>query len=59
MKKSRGRPKKAAEDKQTESFLIKLTESEMNLIKKAVGDRKLSTWAREALIRAAKRTLKN
>ena len=58
MAKKVGRPKKPQSDKQTKSFLIKVTASEYELIKKAIGDGKLSTWARETLLRAAKRQSK-
>ena len=52
----RGPKPKAEHEKQTKSFLLKMTQSEYDLVKSA-ADGKLATWARETLLRAAKRRL--
>lgn len=49
-----GRPKLADSEKRKPAFLLKLTDAEFALIRQAAGD-KVSTWAREVLLRAAKR----
>lgn len=41
-------------EKRHPRFLVKLNDAEYDLIQKAAGD-KISTWARETLLRAAKR----
>jgi hypothetical protein len=51
-----GRPRLPDSEKRKPAFLIKLSDAEHELIKKAVGG-KVSTWARETLLRAAKRLL--
>lgn len=53
-KKVIGRPKLDPSDKRQPRFLVKLNDAEYELIQKAAGD-KVSTWARETLLRAAKR----
>jgi hypothetical protein len=54
----RGRPPKAPEDLKSTSIRIPLTESELAEIKRAAKarDAKPITWARETILRAAKRT---
>jgi hypothetical protein len=49
-----GRPTLPDSEKRKPAFLLKLTDAEHDLIKKAAGG-KVSTWARETLLRAAKR----
>lgn len=59
MKKRRvGRPILPDSEKRKPAFLIKLTDAEHDTIKRAVGDGKVTTWAREVLLRAAKRRVK-
>jgi hypothetical protein len=53
-----GRPKLAAADKRQPRFLVKLNDAEYELIQQAAGP-KVSTWARETLLRAAKRARQN
>jgi hypothetical protein len=50
-----GRPKLDPSEKRQPRFLVKLNDAEYDLIQKAAGD-KVSTWARETLLRAAKRS---
>jgi len=54
---SRGRPPKAPEDRRTNGLRIPLTDVEREIVENAAqGDgEKPITWAREALLRAAKR----
>ncbi len=56
----RGRPPKAPEDRKTAAMLLPLTEAERDEIRAAaVADgAKPVTWARNVLLRAAKRRLK-
>jgi len=54
MTESRGRPKMKAKDRREIRFQIRLSASELAQIERAAGG-KPSTWARETLIRAAKR----
>lgn len=56
-----GRPPKKTEDKRTEGMKIPLSESEKDLIKNAAAadESKPVTWARDILIFAAKRRMKN
>lgn len=53
----RGRPKKAPEDRKTASMKIPLADGEKELIETAARatSEKPVTWAREVLLRAAKR----
>jgi hypothetical protein len=53
----RGRPPKSPEDRKSTSIRIPLTEAEKEAIELAAKSRKAKpiTWAREALLRAAKR----
>ena len=53
-KTGRGRPALPDNEKRKPAFLLKLSDAEYELIKQAAGD-KVSTWARETLLRAAKR----
>jgi hypothetical protein len=53
----RGRPPVPESEKRKPAFLLKLNDAEHELIKRAAGG-KISTWARETLLRAAKRLLK-
>ena len=52
-----GRPPKAPEDRRTESMKLPLSAEEKSLIERAAegDDAKPVTWARETLLRAAKR----
>ncbi len=56
----RGRPPKAPDERRTDSMKIPLTAEEKESIERAAqaGDNKPVTWAREALLRAAKRRVK-
>ncbi len=53
-KAKRGRPPVPEAEKRKPAFLVKLTDAEHELIKHAAGE-KVSTWARDVLLRAAKR----
>lgn len=53
-KRSRGRPFKPDEDRRTAELRIRLTDDERELLD-AAADGKTSTWARNILLRAAKR----
>lgn len=53
----RGRPEIPEEEKRKPRFLMKLNDAEYELIQQAAGA-KVSTWARETLLRAAKRNIK-
>lgn len=57
MKTNRGRPPKAPEDRRTLDMKIPLTEAEKQQLQDAAesSGEKPVTWAREALLRAAKR----
>ena len=56
----RGRPPKAPEDRKTANMKIPLTAAEKDSIRQAAesDDAKPVTWARDLLIRAAKRRAK-
>lgn len=54
MAESRGRPKKESLDRREIRFQIRLSASELAQIERAANG-KPSTWARETLIKAAKR----
>lgn len=49
-----GRPPKKPDDVKTARLEVRMTTAEFAMIE-AAADGKLATWAREALIRAAKR----
>lgn len=53
-KKGVGRPAVDDEHKRKPRFLVLLNDAEFETVQKAAGD-KVSTWARETLLRAAKR----
>jgi hypothetical protein len=58
-KPARGRPPKAAGEKHSDAILLKLTPAqrkELERVAKAAG-KPLSTWARETLIKVAKKFL--
>jgi hypothetical protein len=57
MKKERGRPPKQADERKTASMKIPLTDEEKREIMQAAtcADSKPVTWARETLLKAAKR----
>jgi len=57
MNKRRGRPPKADRERRSVMFEIRLSPDEKELLDKA-AEGKPSTWAREILLRAAKRKLK-
>ena len=52
--KKMGRPPKPSDERQTARLEIRMTAADLRLIEQA-ADGKTSSWAREALIRAAKR----
>lgn len=56
----RGRPPKAPEDRRTDNMKIPLTEAEKRAIQEAArsDQEKPVTWARDILIKAAKRRAK-
>ena len=54
-KRGRGRPPKTAADKRSEAILVSLTPAERELIKAAAGDEPLAVWARDVMLRAARR----
>jgi len=56
----RGRPPKPAEERKTDSMKIPLANDEKELLERAAqaDDAKPVTWARDVLLRAAKRRLK-
>jgi hypothetical protein len=55
----RGRPPKAPDERRTDSMKIPLTAEEKESIERAAvaGDDKPVTWARNVLLRAAKRRI--
>lgn len=53
-KRGPGRPSIPDSEKRKPALLIKLTDAENELIRSAAGP-KITTWAREVLLRAAKR----
>jgi hypothetical protein len=53
-KKRAGRPTVSESVKRKPRFLVLLNDAEFGLVQQAAGD-KVSTWARETLLRAAKR----
>jgi len=57
-KSTRGRPKLPDSEKRNAAFLLKMTDAELALLRQAGGDN-LSGWARETLLRAAKRAAKS
>ena len=57
-KRGRGRPRMADDEKRKPAFLIKLTDEENAMIREALAGEKITTWAREVLLRAAKRRQK-
>jgi len=54
MANDRGRPPKPPKEKRAILFPIRVNEAELEEIKRA-GGKKPSTWARDTLLRAAKR----
>jgi hypothetical protein len=52
--KKMGRPPKPADERQTARLELRMTDAEFKLIEKAGGEN-VSKWARETLVRAAKR----
>jgi hypothetical protein len=60
METNRGRPPKKPSDRKTASMLIPMTDAEKRQITSAAesDDAKPVTWARETLLRAAKRRAK-
>ena len=54
-KKRMGRPRKPSSEKVKPAFMLNLTDAEHALVKRAAGDGKVSTWAREVVLRAARR----
>ena len=53
-KNERGRPPKADDERKDNVLRIRMTQEERDLLDQA-ADEKTSTWAREVLLRAAKR----
>lgn len=58
-KRSRGRPRKDDNERRTEIVEIRVSPLERKLLDEAMGDESLATWAREVILRAAKRRLKS
>jgi hypothetical protein len=56
-KRERGRPPKSPEERKESMLVIRLTEAELAAIEAAAAG-KASTWAREQLLRLAKRRKK-
>jgi len=54
MDETRGRPPKPEKDRRKIRFQVRLSPAELEAIERAGGD-KPSTWAREVLLKAAKR----
>jgi len=52
-----GRPKVPASEKRKPAFVIQLTDAERDLIKQ-VAEPRVGTWARETLLKAARRKAK-
>lgn len=52
--KGRGRPPKPEEDRRTVRFEVRLTPAEVEDVKRA-AEGKTSTWARNVILKAAKR----
>jgi len=50
----RGRPPKADDERREIRFQIRLSQAELDLLDRAAGG-KTSTWAREVLLKAARR----
>ena len=50
-----GRPPKPAEERRTAQLLLKTTPAERELIDAAAGAEPVTVWAREVLLRAARR----
>jgi hypothetical protein len=53
-KKPMGRPPKPADERQNARLELRMTDAELRLIEKAGGEN-VSKWARDTLVRAAKR----
>ena len=53
-KSERGRPPKADDERKSAELRIRMTQEERELLDTAAGG-KTSTWARDVLVRAAKR----
>lgn len=59
MKKAdRGRPPKKPEDRRENRLVVKLTDDERELLEAASGEDAVTVWARDILVRAAKRANK-
>jgi hypothetical protein len=58
MAKKRGRPPKPPEARQATVLQIGLTADEAEMIEKAAGDKKPVAWARDSLLRCARRAIK-
>ena len=56
-KTSRGRPRKPDAEKVKPAFMLNLTDAEFELVRQA-ADGKVSAWAREVVLRAARRKAK-
>jgi uncharacterized protein (DUF1778 family) len=56
-KKNRGAPEKPPEDRKSTLLGIRLTAAEREMVD-AAADGKASTWARDVILRAAKRQLR-
>lgn len=54
----RGRPPKRPEDRRQNRLVIKLTDDERQLMEAAAGGDGVTVWARDILVRAAKRAVK-
>ncbi len=56
-KKKRGRPTVPESEKRKPAFVLQLTDEEYELIKQ-IAEPRVGTWAREILVKAAKRKAK-
>ncbi|MBC8353251.1 MAG: hypothetical protein H8E66_14735 [Planctomycetes bacterium] len=56
-KKAMGRPKLPDSQKRKGRYLLKLTDSEYDLIKR-VAEPRVGTWSRDVLLKAARRLVK-
>jgi hypothetical protein len=56
-KKRPGRPAKSDSERRKPAFVLQLTDAEHDLIKQ-VAEPRVGTWAREVLLKAAKRKAK-
>lgn len=53
-----GRPPKPKEERRAQFLQIRLTDDELKLLDEASSDASISSWARDVLIRTAKRVMR-